>query len=180
MIHISLILLFGVFLSILSKNYNIPILDWLLLKFERKDEKIPGKGAICFFLGIFFLLIIFGNSDITLASIMVLTFGDSFSSLVGKSLQRAKHIKKTKHLLSNEKLIEAVCDIVGHHHHPREDDTINFKVLYDADLIVNLEEKQKEKPMDQDRLADIIEKSFLTESGRKKAKEILVNTAKAD
>ena len=44
-------------------------------------------------------------------------------------------------------LIEEVCDIVGHHHHPRPEETINFKCLYDADLITNLEEKHKESPM---------------------------------
>ena len=42
-------------------------------------------------------------------------------------------------------LIEEVCDIVGHHHHPRDPETVNFKCLYDADLIVNLEEHQKER-----------------------------------
>ncbi len=47
---------------------------------------------------------------------------------------------------AKEALIDEVCDIIGHHHHPKEDDTINFKVLYDADLIVNLEEQIKENP----------------------------------
>ncbi len=37
-------------------------------------------------------------------------------------------------------MIKEVCDIIGHHHHPREEETINFKCLYDADLITNLEE----------------------------------------
>lgn len=36
--------------------------------------------------------------------------------------------------------IEEVCDIIGHHHHPRPEETINFKVLYDADQLVNAEE----------------------------------------
>jgi hypothetical protein len=60
-------------------------------------------------------------------------------------------------------LIQEVCDLIGHHHWPREEETINFKVLYDADLIANLEEKQKENPMEKERLEKIIEKSFLTE-----------------
>lgn len=77
-------------------------------------------------------------------------------------------------------MVEEVCDIVGHHHHPREDETVNFKVLYDADLITNLEEEQKEKgdkdeaPISRDRLERIIEKSFLTESGQRKAESILL------
>jgi HD superfamily phosphodiesterase len=74
---------------------------------------------------------------------------------------------------ANEKLIQEVCDLIGHHHWPREEETINFKVLYDADLIANLEEKQKENPMEKERLEKIIEKSFLTESGRKEAHKVL-------
>ena len=33
---------------------------------------------------------------------------------------------------AREDLIEEVCDIVGHHHHPREKETTNFKAIYDA------------------------------------------------
>jgi len=75
---------------------------------------------------------------------------------------------------AKEPLIDEVCDIVGHHHHPGPDETINFKSVYDADLIARLEEKQKEEPADAEKLTDIIEKSFLTESGRGLAKKILL------
>jgi hypothetical protein len=72
-----------------------------------------------------------------------------------------------------EKLIDAVCDIVGHHHHPREDDGVDFKAVYDADLITNLEEQHKEHRMEPERLKQLLEKSFLTASGRTKAEEVL-------
>lgn len=75
---------------------------------------------------------------------------------------------------AKESLISEVVDIVGHHHHPRDPETTNFKVLYDADLITNLEEKHKESPIDAGRLGSIIEKSFLTESGRVEAKKGLL------
>lgn len=88
----------------------------------------------------------------------------------GPGIARSIMIK----LGTNEELIEEVCDIIGHHHHPRADETTNFKVLFDADLIANLEEKHKESPMDVDRLQQIIGKSFLTESGRDLAKEVLL------
>ncbi len=71
-------------------------------------------------------------------------------------------------------MIEEVCDIVGHHHHPREEETVNFKCLYDADLITNLEEKQKTNPLDTEKLKDIIEKSFLTHAGKMLAEETLL------
>jgi HD superfamily phosphodiesterase len=76
---------------------------------------------------------------------------------------------------AKEELVDEVCDIVGHHHHPREEETTNFKCLYDADLIANLEEKEKEGPMDREKLASIIQKSFLTESGRNLAEKTLLS-----
>ena len=76
---------------------------------------------------------------------------------------------------AKEALIEEVCDIIGHHHHPRPEESIHFKNLYDADMIVNIQEKQKENPCDPDRLADIIEKSFLSDSGRNMARDVLLN-----
>lgn len=74
---------------------------------------------------------------------------------------------------AKDALVSEVVDIVGHHHHPRDLETTDFKVLYDADLIVNLEEKHKASPISSERLVGIIEKSFLTESGRVEAGKVL-------
>jgi HD superfamily phosphodiesterase len=76
-------------------------------------------------------------------------------------------------LKANEGIIDEVCDIISHHHSPRGDDSINFKILYDADLLVNLAEKQEKAPTEPEKLSEIIEKSFLTISGKKVAKDIL-------
>jgi len=76
---------------------------------------------------------------------------------------------------AKEELIEEVCDIIGHHHHPKEEETTNFKCLYDADLIANLEDNQKENQTEPEKINGIIEKSFLTESGRNLAREVLLN-----
>ena len=66
---------------------------------------------------------------------------------------------------AKEELIDEVCDIVGHHHHPRDEETVNFMALYDADMLVNLEEKQEqEKKKPSEALKRVIEKAFLTES----------------
>jgi HD superfamily phosphodiesterase len=75
---------------------------------------------------------------------------------------------------ARDELIEEVCDIIGHHHHPKPEETINFKSIYDADMITNLEENHKEDPMEPDKLASIIEKSFLTKSGRNLAEKTLL------
>ena len=75
---------------------------------------------------------------------------------------------------AKEALVEEVCDIVGHHHHPRSDETINFKAVYDADLIENIDQKQKENPVEPAKLAERIEKLFLTPGGSEVAKEVLL------
>lgn len=76
---------------------------------------------------------------------------------------------------ADDALIEEVCDIVGHHHHPREDETVNFKVVYDADVLVNLEERKKKASVESDRLAEVIDTKFLTKSGRELAGSVLLN-----
>ena len=80
-----------------------------------------------------------------------------------------------RRLRANEDLIDEVCDIVGHHHHPKDQETLNFKIVYDADLIVNLQEKQKEKETERERLKDIIDKTLFTETGKRLAREALLS-----
>lgn len=79
-----------------------------------------------------------------------------------------------KKLGATEEMVKEVCDIVGHHHHPREEETINFKAVYDADLIANLEDNKKEEPINRERLDKIIVKSFLTKSGADVARSTLL------
>jgi HD superfamily phosphohydrolase YqeK len=75
---------------------------------------------------------------------------------------------------AKEELIEEVCDIIAHHHHPKPEESVNFRVLYDADMITNLEEEHKDNPLSEERLLRMIEKSFLTEDGASLAKKVLL------
>jgi predicted HD phosphohydrolase len=75
---------------------------------------------------------------------------------------------------AKEELIDEVCDIIGHHHHPRLDDSTNFKVVYDSDLLENMDEKQKKSPISEEKIENMIEKSFLTDTGRNVAREVLL------
>ena len=70
-------------------------------------------------------------------------------------------------------LTDAVCHIIGHHHRPQPDDDLNFKILYDADLITNLEETHKETPIQSRKMRQLLEKTFLTDGGREEAKKVL-------
>jgi HD superfamily phosphodiesterase len=78
---------------------------------------------------------------------------------------------------AKQEIIDEVCDIVDHHHHPRDDETLNFKIVYDADLIVNLEEQNKEKRIERDKLSAIINKNFLTDAGKRLARETLLTAS---
>jgi len=75
-------------------------------------------------------------------------------------------------LMAKEALMAEVTDIIGHHHHPREEETLNFKVLYDADLLTNTEESHKNDPIPEERLNRIFEKSLFTKSARQYAGEL--------
>ena len=74
---------------------------------------------------------------------------------------------------AREDLIAEVCELVGRHHHPREDDTVNFRCLYDADRTANLEEAQKDRPLCEEEFSTAIEPSFLTEAGKRLARQVL-------
>ena len=65
--------------------------------------------------------------------------------------------------------IEEICQIIAHHHSPGKINTRNFKIIYDADWLVNL--KDEYDIQDRDKLGNIIERVFLTESGRSLARE---------
>jgi DNA-directed RNA polymerase subunit RPC12/RpoP len=65
--------------------------------------------------------------------------------------------------------IEEICEIIAHHHSPGIIKTNNFKILYDADLLVNLDEEMQTR--EKSKLKKIIESSFLTPAGKKLAEE---------
>ena len=65
---------------------------------------------------------------------------------------------------------EEICEIIAHHHSPGKINTQNFKILYDADWLVNL--KDEYDIQDRSQLRNIIDKIFLTPSGKALAREI--------
>ncbi len=62
-------------------------------------------------------------------------------------------------------MVNEICDIIGHHHHPRERESLNFQILYEADWLVNLEENGLLK--DPEKLQEIVAKNFKTVTGKK-------------
>jgi HD superfamily phosphodiesterase len=70
-------------------------------------------------------------------------------------------------------LITEVCDIIGHHHHPRDSETTNFKAVFDADYLANLEEEGQASVNDVGVSPDVVNGALLTDSGRVLAKNVL-------
>ncbi len=66
--------------------------------------------------------------------------------------------------------IDEVCEIIAYHHSPGKIATKNFAILYDADWLVNLRDEYDIQ--DKNKLSHIIEKVFLTPSGKALAREI--------
>ncbi len=66
-------------------------------------------------------------------------------------------------------IVNEICDIIGHHHHPRPKETLNFQILYEADALVNMEEKDFR--LDSTQLEDYIEKTFKTSTGKRLVRE---------
>jgi HD superfamily phosphohydrolase YqeK len=75
---------------------------------------------------------------------------------------------------AKQELMDEVCEIIGHHHHPKGDDSLNFKVLYDADMLTNMVECKDRKGIDEAQFLAKLDRLFLTQSGNLLAKEVLM------
>ncbi|MDF2841522.1 MAG: hypothetical protein K0Q99_2294 [Clostridia bacterium] len=64
---------------------------------------------------------------------------------------------------ANDK-IDRICYIIGNHHTPSKIDGLDFQIQWEADLIENL--LGKEIKQDKEKLVDIIDKNFKTNTGR--------------
>src|SRR3989344_2672940 len=93
---ISFLITIGIILSFIAKKKRIPFVSYFLEHFGRKKEKnLPGKGVIYFFTGVLLSLLLF-EKDIALASIMVLSLGDSLSHIIGGKCGKIKNIFRKK------------------------------------------------------------------------------------
>jgi len=92
-------LVLGMFLSLLSLKFKLPVVSWFLEKFEKKQylKKFPGKGMLFFTAGCLIVLKLF-SLKIALASIAILTFGDSISHLIGMIGKRKNFLDPTKNI----------------------------------------------------------------------------------
>jgi HD superfamily phosphohydrolase YqeK len=69
--------------------------------------------------------------------------------------------------------VQEICDIIGHHHTPRENETTNFRVVFDADCLVNLRRKVDGKTREERE--ELIDSTFLTAAGKRMAKRLFLS-----
>ena len=76
----------------------------------------------------------------------------------------------------DEKNIKHVAEIVANHHSARSIDTNEFRIVWDADWLVNMApEARKTEP---ERLKERIERIFKTETGKKIAYQLFITNQK--
>jgi hypothetical protein len=75
-----------------------------------------------------------------------------------------------KKLNVQREIVDEICDIIGHHHHPRGEETLHFQILYEAEGLANIEEKGFLQ--DRDKAEEIVGKIFQTVTGKKLVKEL--------
>ncbi len=103
---------------------------------------------------------------------------EKYGSSAGHYQEKEGPIIARKILLKmglKEENINEICEIIAHHHTPVKINTKNFMVLYDADWLVNLEEDFDIK--DKVKLEKLINKVFLTSSGKSLARKLYLTQA---
>jgi len=74
---------------------------------------------------------------------------------------------------AKDELIREVCAIIAQLHRPEPEGGVNFQCVHDAERIASLEEENKKKSPDPERMDRLIEASLLTKSGPPLAEKVL-------
>jgi len=92
------IFVIGMLISMISAYIPIPVVSNFLCLFERRcNRSFPGKGVIMFFLGSLLSIQLF-EENIAIVSILILTFSDPISHLVGSTFGKTKIVSKRKNI----------------------------------------------------------------------------------
>ena len=83
------ILIASIILSFLSIKLDVPVISWFLKNFERQNTRLPGECFVFFLAGSLLAIKLF-SQDIALASILILSFGDGISHLIGEGIGKRK------------------------------------------------------------------------------------------
>lgn len=74
---------------------------------------------------------------------------------------------------AGQALIDEILEIVGSHGRPEETDSLDKKVVHDADTLAHMVACEEKKGLDPDELSAKIDTVFLTAAGKELAKQVL-------
>ncbi|MFH2091416.1 MAG: HD domain-containing protein [Pseudomonadota bacterium] len=75
---------------------------------------------------------------------------------------------------AKEELIKEIVAIVGHHHRPDDTDSLDQKIVYDADMLACMSVCERKQEVQADEFSAKLDRIFLTTAGKELAKQILV------
>lgn len=121
-----------------------------------------------------------GDRELVLATALLHDIGipeaeRKYGSAAG-NLQEAEGPPVARGILSSlgyaEPFIDEVCAIIASHHSPGEVETDNFRLIWDADWLVNLGDECDLEGAG--KAESLIERTFMTAAGKRLAREIYV------
>lgn len=77
---------------------------------------------------------------------------------------------------AKKELINEVTELLGHRNRPAKDDSLDKKVLHDADMLTHMSACEKKNNVDDEEFLTKLDTLFLTAAGNELAKQVLVET----
>ena len=77
---------------------------------------------------------------------------------------------------AKEELVDKVIDIIRHRGRPSSDDSLDQKVLYDADMLARMAVCEKKAMVDDGAFSAKLTRLFITGAGKKLAQQVLIET----
>ena len=76
---------------------------------------------------------------------------------------------------AKEELITEISEIVGSRSRPEESDSLDRKIVYDADTLAHMAACEKNEELDKDEFRKKIDRIFMTEAGNELACQVLID-----
>lgn len=96
----------------IHRTKRIRIVGLLIDLFERSENlDNPGKGGVTYLLGTGLTIILFNDGDVVRGGLLALTFGDSASTIVGKTLGKIE-IPLIKKIIKKKRTVEGTLAFV--------------------------------------------------------------------
>jgi len=145
-------------------DHALKVLDYAerLNSVEKADPLIVASAAILHDIGIHAAEQKHGSS------------AGNFQELEGPPI--ARNILRRNDLSESD--IEHICAIIANHHSAKNIDTLEFRVIWDSDWLVNIPDEMDLS--DRDALNRFIEKIFKTAAGKEIAKEVFLKNNKEE